>query len=55
MIYQDFYRESIDDPSKFWKTQSEKIDWFKKPEIILSKNDDDYFQWFEEHLITQVE
>ncbi len=48
MIYQDFYRESIDDPSKFWKTQSEKIDWFKKPEIILSKNDDDYFQWFED-------
>ena len=48
MDYHKFYKESIDEPTQFWKTQSEKIDWFKKPEIILSKNDDNYFQWFED-------
>ena len=47
MNYQAFYKESIDNPQSFWKAQSDKIDWFKKPNNILSKNDKDYHQWFE--------
>ena len=48
MNYQEFYKESIEKPNQFWKTQSMEIDWFKKPEKILSKNKDDYDQWFED-------
>ncbi|MCL7754363.1 acetate--CoA ligase [Polaribacter sp. Z022] len=47
MNYQAFYKESIDNPQSFWKAQSDKIDWFKKPKNILSKNNKDYHQWFE--------
>ena len=46
MKYQKFYKKSIKDPDQFWREQSEKIDWFKKPETILSKNNEDYFEWF---------
>ncbi|WP_298883453.1 acetate--CoA ligase [uncultured Polaribacter sp.] len=47
MNYQAFYKESIDNLQSFWKAQSDKIDWFKKPKNILSKNNKDYHQWFE--------
>ena len=48
MKYQKFYKKSIKNPNEFWREQSEKIDWFKKPETILSKNSEDYYEWFKD-------
>jgi len=48
MNYNEFYRESIENPEGFWKAQSEKIDWFSKPETILSKDENGYPLWFED-------
>jgi len=48
MKYQEFYRESIQNPEQFWKNQANNIDWFKSPKTILSKDQYDYNQWFED-------
>jgi len=29
--YEAMYKESIDNPEKFWAKQAERLDWFKKP------------------------
>jgi len=46
MTYQEFYQKSIAEPENFWKEQSRKIDWFKAPKQIWSKDHHDYTQWF---------
>ncbi|WP_179315446.1 AMP-binding protein [Winogradskyella undariae] len=48
MKYQEFYNESIQNPEQFWKNQASNIDWFKSPKTILSKDQYDYNQWFED-------
>tara|TARA_R110000868_G_scaffold215785_3_gene465917 strand:+ start:13447 stop:15339 length:1893 start_codon:yes stop_codon:yes gene_type:complete len=48
MKYQDFYSKSIKNPVEFWKKQAQNLAWYKEPKNILSKNDDDYHQWFED-------
>ncbi|MGJ8550031.1 AMP-binding protein [Winogradskyella wichelsiae] len=48
MKYQEFYNESIQNPEQFWKNQANNIDWFKSPKTILSKDQYDYNQWFED-------
>ena len=46
MKYQEFYKESIDNPEKFWAAQSQTLQWFNPPENILSIGTNDYPQWF---------
>lgn len=46
--YDIFYRKSIENPIDFWKEQSEAIEWFSKPAIILSKDKNQYPLWFED-------
>lgn len=46
MNYQEFYRNSIDNPKEFWGDQANQLDWFKRPNSILSKDKYDYDQWF---------
>ncbi|GGG87903.1 acyl-CoA synthetase [Polaribacter pacificus] len=48
MKYQNFYNKSIQNPEAFWKTQAAELDWFKAPKTILSKDQYDYNQWFED-------
>ncbi len=48
MNYLASYDKSIQNPEAFWKDQSKAIDWFKTPSNILSTNDDDYHQWYED-------
>lgn len=48
MNYSDFYKESIENPEGFWKKQAEGIDWFTKPNAILSKDANDYPLWFKD-------
>ena len=46
MSYLSEFRESLDNPERFWRRQAEKIHWFSPPELILSHNKDDSFTWF---------
>lgn len=48
MLYQDFYKKSIKFPEQFWKEQAQQLDWYKQPNTILSKDQHNYFQWFED-------
>ena len=46
MDYQEFYKKSKESSVDFWKEQSQQIDWFKNPEMILSKDANDYPLWY---------
>ncbi len=48
MKYQEFYKKSIEQPDLFWKEQASHIDWFKKPNIMTSRDEQNYNQWFED-------
>ena len=48
MNYNDFYNKSISEPEIFWKEQSNEIEWFQKPETILSKDENGYPLWFKD-------
>ena len=48
MNYQELYNNSIQNPEQFWKTQAEKLSWYKQPNTILSKDEYDYPQWFKD-------
>ncbi|SMC60941.1 acetate--CoA ligase [Moheibacter sediminis] len=48
MNYKEFYKKSIENPEQFWAEQANEIDWYKKPEIILSKDEFDYPLWFKD-------
>ncbi|MBP6754566.1 MAG: acetate--CoA ligase [Bacteroidia bacterium] len=46
MTYQELYDHSIQSPENFWLKQANEIKWFKKPSIILSKDQNEYPLWF---------
>jgi propionyl-CoA synthetase len=48
MFYQNFYQKSIQNPEQFWGDQAKQLDWFTEPNIILSKDKHENFQWFED-------
>lgn len=48
MDYNSFYQESINAPERFWQEQNNAIEWFQKPTNILSKDANDYYQWFQD-------
>lgn len=48
MNYNDFYKESLENPEQFWSNQANVLDWFKKPTNLLSKDANGYPLWFED-------
>lgn len=48
MTYQELYTKSIQNPEAFWQDQANEIAWFTPPQSILSKDDQDYFEWFKD-------
>jgi len=46
MNAEDLFQRSIEDKESFWKDQAKEIDWFQFPSQILSKDENDYTQWF---------
>ncbi|MEO2084110.1 MAG: acetyl-coenzyme A synthetase N-terminal domain-containing protein, partial [Marinoscillum sp.] len=45
--YQDEYKESVENPEKFWKKYSQKFLWKKNPSQILEWNfDEPKVKWF---------
>jgi propionyl-CoA synthetase len=48
MNYKDIYSESINQPEEFWAQQARAIEWYKSPEIILSKDENGYPLWYKD-------
>lgn len=48
MKYNELYTQSIEHPEVFWADQANQIDWYNKPEIILSKDQNDYPLWYKD-------
>jgi acetyl-CoA synthetase len=46
-LYQKRYRESLDDPEKFWAEVASELQWFKKWDTVLESDDAPFFRWFE--------
>ncbi len=48
MKYEEIYTRSIDQPEAFWATQADEIEWYNKPETILSKDENGYPLWYKD-------
>lgn len=48
MNYNELYIKSINQPETFWKEQADAIEWYNKPEIILSKDENEYPLWYKD-------
>jgi propionyl-CoA synthetase len=48
MNYTNIYNASIQQPENFWKEQADAIEWYKKPETILSNDKNGYPLWYED-------
>ncbi|WP_221794784.1 propionyl-CoA synthetase [Oceanobacter mangrovi] len=46
MTYQQQYQASITNPEGFWREQGKRIQWFRDPETILSKDENGIDRWF---------
>ncbi len=48
--YEKMWKESVENPEKFWAKQAERLDWFKKPTKIMdySYKAPVYVKWFED-------
>ena len=46
--FDEIYKESINNPEKFWQEISNDIFWFKKPSKILNKSNPPFYKWFED-------
>ncbi|MCX8524523.1 AMP-binding protein [Chryseobacterium formosus] len=42
----NLFKQSIENKEQFWKEQAQEISWFEFPETIISKDGNDYTQWF---------
>lgn len=48
MNYKDFYTDSINQPEAFWKEQAMEIEWYNKPETIITQDVNGYPVWFKD-------
>ena len=46
MQYEDFYRQSIDEPERFWAEQAQLIHWDTPPQQILDQSNPPFRRWF---------
>ncbi len=46
MTYAEEYRQSIQEPEKFWADKASRLDWFTPPKTILSKDENGIDRWF---------
>jgi propionyl-CoA synthetase len=47
MNYNEYYAKALE-PESFWKEQANTIEWYNKPEIILSEDDNGYPLWYQD-------
>jgi propionyl-CoA synthetase len=46
MQYEEFYRQSIDEPEQFWAEQARLIHWHTPPRQILDQSNPPFRRWF---------
>ncbi|TPG10255.1 propionate--CoA ligase [Rhodanobacter glycinis] len=46
MRYEEFYRQSIDEPEQFWAEQARRIHWESPPQQILDQSNPPFRRWF---------
>ena len=46
MSYQREYQASIDDPEAFWANKAKLVEWYKKPEKVLTVDENGIHRWF---------
>jgi propionyl-CoA synthetase len=46
MNYKEWYDKSINQPEQFWSKQANAIEWYEKPQNILSSDDKGYPLWY---------
>jgi len=46
MQYEDFYRQSVDEPERFWAEQARLIHWHTPPQQILDQSNPPFRRWF---------
>ena len=44
--YETRYRESLDDPEKFWGEVANELTWLKPWERVLDESEAPFFKWF---------
>jgi acetyl-CoA synthetase len=44
--YRRLYKESIENPDKFWAGVAEELHWFEKWERVLDESDKPFYKWF---------
>lgn len=49
--YNQFYTKSISNPNDFWQEQADEIEWFSKPTVVLSKDENGYPMWFKDGML----
>jgi acyl-coenzyme A synthetase/AMP-(fatty) acid ligase len=51
MHYESTYQQSVADAEQFWAEQANAIDWFNKPQQILSQDEDGLCRWFSDGIL----
>ncbi|BCU71176.1 acetyl-coenzyme A synthetase [Stygiolobus caldivivus] len=44
--YKQLYRESLEEPEKFWLRMSEEIEWFSPFQKVLDESNAPFYRWF---------
>ena len=51
MKYSEIYKEWRDNPIEFWKKNAEDVSWIKFPEKILTKKNENFYEWFSDSVM----
>ena len=46
MSYQSLYRQSIDDPDRFWGEAAASLSWSKRWDKVLDTDNAPFYEWF---------
>lgn len=46
MNYDSEFKKSIEDPEAFWGEEAARLDWFRQPDEVLSKDEKGFNRWF---------
>ncbi len=44
--YEKIYKQSIEDPEKFWAKEASQLEWYKKWKTVFDDSERPFFKWF---------
>jgi acetyl-CoA synthetase len=44
--YEDLYRQSVEDPERYWEQRAGELEWFKKWDKVLDDSNPPFYKWF---------